>query len=242
MPKLRRNTKSTRPYTAAVIAAGGSSTRMGENKLLIELDGIPVLVHTLIAFENSRFIDEIILVAKGGMIVEYTKLINDFGICKVSKVLNGGASRLESVIIGVEAAGERAQFMAVHDAARPCIAVADIDSVCSAAYEKTCAVAVCKITDTVKEVSDGYTARTLDRRSLFAAMTPQVCERTLLYSALHSAMKSGADATDESSALELIGAKPFAVECSKTNIKLTTVDDVMIAAAYLSGNGVRSHY
>ena len=91
--------KQTRPYCAALIAAAGSSTRYGgENKLLQTLDGIPVLVRTLLTIDRVEGIDEIVIAAREDELLPYAELCKTFGLRKPVKVIVGGATRTESVL------------------------------------------------------------------------------------------------------------------------------------------------
>ena len=226
--------KEEKPFVSAVIAAGGSSARMGgENKLLYEIGGLPVLIHTMMAFEACPAVDEIILVARGDVLVEYSQLCRDFSVSKLSKVVAGGATRAESVYRGLSEVSERCRFACVHDAARPLILPEDIERVCAAAFECNAAAAACPMTDTVKVVRDGRIERTVDRDSLVRAQTPQCADRQLLCAALQDAIQAGETVTDECAALERMGVRPTAVLCSAGNIKITTPEDLIIAQAML---------
>lgn len=226
--------KTEKPFVSAVIAAGGSSSRMGgENKLLCDLCGLPVLIHTMLAFEACGVIDEIILVARSDVLVEYSQLCQDFSISKLCKVVRGGASRAESVLNGLEEVSADCRFVCVHDAARPLIEPGDIECVCTAAFENNCAAAVAPMTDTVKLVHDGRIERTVDRDSLVRAQTPQCADVQLLRGALYDAIQAGEKVTDECSALERMGLRPVAVFCTGSNLKITTPDDLLAASALL---------
>ena len=226
--------KAEKPFVSAVIAAGGSSARMGgENKLLCELGGLPVLIHTMLAFEACGAVDEIVLVARDDVLVEYSQLCQDFSIGKLSKVVCGGASRAESVLRGLAEVSPGCRFVCVHDAARPLIEPADIERVCAAAFENNCAAAVAPMTDTVKLVRDGRIERTFDRDALVRAQTPQCADLQLLRGALYDAVQAGEKVTDESFALERMGLRPAAVFCTGANLKITTPDDLIAAAALL---------
>lgn len=228
--------KPQRPFVSAIIAAGGSGQRMGENKLLMPiLAERPVLVQTLLAFEECPGVDEIIVVARGDMVVEYTNLAAQSGIGKLAHVVAGGASRLESVYKGMAAVSDRAQYVAVHDGARPCIRPEEIGRVCAAAFEFKAAVAVAPIADTVKRVQDGCITATEDREQLFLAQTPQVADKALLYAALQRAIETSPPVTDESAALERMGLHPAAVVLSRENLKITTREDYLLAGVILEG-------
>ena len=124
----------THPYCAALIAAAGSSTRYGgENKLLQTLDGIPVLVRTLLTIDRVEGIDEIVIAAREDELLPYAELCKTFGLRKPVKVIVGGATRTESVLRAALEASPETEFFAVQDGARPLVTVELIDEVLDAA-------------------------------------------------------------------------------------------------------------
>lgn len=126
--------KRTHPYCAALIAAAGSSTRYGgENKLLQTLDGIPVLVRTLLTIDRVEGIDEIVIAAREDELLPYAELCKTFGLRKPVKVIVGGATRTESVLRAALEASPETEFFAVQDGARPLVTVELIDEVLDAA-------------------------------------------------------------------------------------------------------------
>ena len=234
MFEFLRKKKASRPFVSAIIAAGGSSARMGgDNKLLLELGGLPVLARAMLAFELCPAIDEIVLVAREDLVVEYANLAREAGIGKLTQAVSGGNSRLMSVYRGMAAISPRAQFVAVHDGARPCIRPEEVERVCAAAIEASAAVAVAPVTDTVKRARGASIVGTEDRESLVCAQTPQVADRDLLYAALERAIAMQPPVTDESMALEQMGVQPRAVMLGRDNIKITTREDWLLASLIL---------
>ncbi len=224
-----KKTKESRPFITAIIAAAGSSERMGgQNKLLIDTGGVPLIGRTLLAFERCSAIDEVIIAARADMIVEYSNIAVKFGCAKVSAVVAGGQTRLESVYKAALQADARAMFLAVHDGARPFISPSDIEKLCREAQKHNAAIAATVISDTVKRAPGGIVEQTIDRQNLFAVQTPQVADKVLLIAALGKAIEQNLDITDEGMALENIGVKPKLVTCSKRNIKITTAEDLSI--------------
>ena len=117
-----------RPCCAALVAAAGSSSRMGGvNKLLQPLDGIPVLARTLTALQMARRIDEIVVAAREEDFLEISQLCRTYGITKCTKVIRGGESRAHSVLLAALEAGEGMELLAVQDGARPLVTPALID-------------------------------------------------------------------------------------------------------------------
>ncbi len=230
-----RKKEKKAPFVTAVIAAGGSSTRMGgENKLLMELDDRSVLAHTLLAFERCSSISEIIISAKSDMIVPYSNLAAELGIKKLKCVVAGGNTRCESVYAGACQASPESKYIAVHDGARPLIRPEEIVQVCEKAIVYSAAAAAVPVKDTIKLVEDNRIKETVDRSSLVAMQTPQVADKALLLSALKNALDLGLNVTDECMALEAMHVKPVIVTCSYENIKITTPEDILFARAVLA--------
>lgn len=230
-----RKKEKKQPFVTAVIAAGGSSTRMGgENKLLMELDEHSVLAHTLLAFENCPSISEIILSARSDMIVPYSNLAADLGIQKLKTVVAGGSTRCESVYRGACQASEQAKYIAVHDGARPLVRPEEIKAVCEKAFTYAAAAAAVPVKDTIKRVEDGRILETVDRSQLCAMQTPQIADKALMLSALKNALDKNLNVTDECMALEAIHVRPAVVICSYENIKITTPEDILFARAVLA--------
>lgn len=128
LKRLKRKREPRGPRCAAVVPAAGSSRRMeGQDKILLPLDDIPVLVHTLQALSASEYIQEIVVVTREDLIVPVGQLCRDCALDKVTKVLIGGATRADSVLAGVEEVSGRAELIAVHDGARPLVTVEVID-------------------------------------------------------------------------------------------------------------------
>ena len=181
--------KRTHPYCAALIAAAGSSTRYGgENKLLQTLDGIPVLVRTLLTIDRVEGIDEIVIAAREDELLPYAELCKTFGLRKPVKVIVGGATRTESVLRAALEASPETEFFAVQDGARPLVTVELIAEVLDAAKIYLAAAPAVQVRDTIKVAHDGIVERTPDRSALFAVQTPQVFAADLLKAALQSAI------------------------------------------------------
>ena len=232
--RLRRKREPQGPRCAAVVPAAGSSRRMGgQDKILLPLDDIPVLMHTLRALSASERIQEIVVVTREDLIVPVGQLCRDCALDKVTKVLVGGATRADSVLIGVEEVSGRAELIAVHDGARPLVTVEVIDAAIRKAAGCGAAAPAVPVKDTVKRALDGVVVETPDRTQLFAVQTPQVFDSDLLLGALRRAVEDGAAITDDCGAVERIGMKVCLTEGSYENIKITTPADMLMAEAIL---------
>src|SRR5580765_4339079 len=161
---------------AAIIVAAGRGTRMGANvdKLFIDLDGRPVVAHTWGRFDGAKCIDEIVLVIRGGMEPDFRDLAQKHGFRKPFRLVVGGTERQDSVWNGLQAISPYYDIVAIQDGARPCTTEELIERTIVAAREVGAAVAAQRVTDTVKESSDGQMISAhLKREWLWAVQTPQ---------------------------------------------------------------------
>ena len=232
------------PKTAAIILAAGSSARMGGEipKQLIELEGLPVVIHSLLAFERSSYISKIVLVVPEGDESYYKSLAKQHGIKKLSAVTAGGMTRHQSSTLGFKKVDDDMKFVAIHDAARCLVTPEMIDRVCAAAIRYNAATAATRSTDTVKiSEKNKFIERTEERHHVWLAQTPQVFNADLYRAASYIAESSHIQPTDDNSLVENVHHKVRLVECGRLNIKLTTPDDLLVAAAVLRAraeNGV----
>lgn len=226
--------KKARPYVSAVIAAGGSSTRFGEeNKVLAELAGMPVLAHSLLAFDACPLVREIVIVAQGDILVDCSHVAQDYGVHKVTKVIRGGASRQESILSGLGEVSKETEYVVTHDAARPLVSPKLIEEVCEKAFTHTCATAASAMYDTVKRIERGLIVETVDRDSLITVQTPQATDLQLLAGALSEAQKQGITVTDDCMAVERLGIKPAPVLQTQPNWKITVPEDLILIEALM---------
>ena len=231
--------KKKRPFTSAVVAAGGSATRMGGiNKLLEEIGGIPVVAYSLLkALQSAECIDEIVIAASEENLLPITDICRDFAIHKATKVIRGGSSRAESVYKALCECDSQAAFALVQDGARPLVTTELIDAVCEKAYDFQCATAAVPVKDTIKVVRDGLVVETPERASLYAVQTPQATDIDLLKGALVDALRQGVEVTDDCAAVERLHLQPAIVPGYYENIKITTPEDLEIAQLWLENKG-----
>lgn len=226
------------PKCSAVIVAAGSSVRMGFDKLSAPLGSAPVLLHTLRAFERADSVSEIVVVTRMDKVAEVAELCAKNGIGKVSKVVAGGKTRMESSLIGVSSVKPSAKLIAIHDAARPLVSDALIKRTVCAAAEHMAAVPVMPSTDTLKVVGkDDRIVGTVDRETTYRVQTPQVFDAVLIKGALSKAAEKGMVLSDDSAAMEMTGFKSYAVAGEEDNIKITTPRDLLIAETILKDRG-----
>ncbi len=219
----------------AIIPAGGVGTRMGLDmpKQYYELQGIPILVHTLRAFEAVAEIDGIVVVVPEDHLQATRALVASYGLAKVKEVVVGGRLRQDSVANGLAALPAETELVAVHDGARPLVAPELISRCLRVAQDKGAAMAAIAVKDTLKDVeASGVIRATIDRSTLWQAQTPQVMRAEVLRRAM-AAVDMEFVGTDEAAFLEAIGETMVVVEGSERNIKITRPEDLHIAAALL---------
>jgi 2-C-methyl-D-erythritol 4-phosphate cytidylyltransferase len=222
---------------SAIIVAAGSSERMGFDKLFALVSGKPVIAHTIAAFENTKCVDEIILVGRGDSLGELRKIISQ--PTKVKQIVAGGAERSDSVRAGLEHVDPKSDYVAVHDAARPMITPEKIARVFEAARANSAASLAEPINDTLKradlaavaasEAGDLIIKESVDRSGIYGMQTPQVFGKKLLEEAYDLVAKKKISVTDEVSAVELLGHKIVLVPNYDFNFKVTYPRDLPLA-------------
>lgn len=207
---------------------------MGHNtdKAFLNLGPKPVVAWSLLAFEQCSDIDQIVLVARKDQVMAARSVIQMFGISKALKVVAGGGRRQDSVLNGMAELDPDTRIVVVHDGARPCVTPQLISETIKCAKRNGCGVAAARIWDTIKYVERGSTVtRTLDRSKLWAVQTPQAFNLELLQRAYREVASQNATVTDEAGAVELLGEVVRLVEWTLPNIKITTAEDLPLAAA-----------
>ena len=231
----KRLKKEEPPLTcAAVVLGAGSAQRMGFDKMGAMLDGRPVLVRAIGAFELSPLIEEIVVVTKEEHLEEVASFCRTYGLSKVSSVVLGGKTRTESALAGVMALKKDCRLTAIHDGARPFVSERVIEDCIRRASVQYAAIPVVKSTDTLRAVDEnGKLIGTYDRERVVRVQTPQVFLSEIVKGALSDAVKKGMTFTDDASAVERMGVAIQAVEGEEENIKLTTPEDMIIAQGIL---------
>jgi len=215
-------------FCSAIIVAGGKGTRMGlpQNKVFYELGKIPLLARTLLAFESCPLIQEIILVGREEEWPLCREIVNCFSITKLIALVPGGTERQHSVYNGLRAVSQKSNMVAIHDAARPFVTQAALQSVIEAATFHQAAALGVRCKDTVKLCDGNQTIEeTLPRHNLWLVQTPQVFEKNLLLQAYDNI--GDAVVTDDCSVVEQFGIYPLIVEGDYSNIKITTKEDLL---------------
>lgn len=222
---------------SAIIACAGSFTRMnGLNKQLLELDGIPVAIRSMLAFEQLDEVTEIIVSVRENDIDEYKQLAEKYGITKLKAVVKGGETRQQSIFNAYKEVSKETRYIAVHDGARPLVSPDNIKQCIKDASIFGGAVLGVPVKDTIKYVDGGLITDTLDRRKLYITQTPQIFRKDIYVKGINFAKDHDLDFTDDCQLAEAVGAKIAMTESSYSNIKITTPEDVALAEIILKGN------
>jgi 2-C-methyl-D-erythritol 4-phosphate cytidylyltransferase len=214
----------------AIIVAGGSSQRMGFDKLLAPLAGRPVLAHSIAAFEQAESVSDIIVVGRAERLPDLEAMVRTAGFQKVSAVIAGGMRRQDSVRHGLMRVGAAAEFVAVHDAARPLVRPDLVERIFQAARTHSGAACAAPVIDTLKRADDAYLVTGgVERENLFAVQTPQIFRRDLLEKASRAISDIGLEVTDEVSAVERVGGRIVLLPNEEPNFKITYPADFPLA-------------
>ncbi len=221
---------------SVIIVAAGSSRRMGFDKLFAQINGRPVLWHSIRAFASLEAVDEVIVVTQSERASQVEGLLREATDHKRVQVVEGGAERHLSVWEGLKAVSSKSgRFVAIHDGARPLITAAAINGCLEIAGKEGAACCAAPIPDTVKRANDqGVVVESVDRTGLWAMQTPQIFSLELIHLAYVKLMEERKMPTDEVSAVEGIGAKVALVQNADWNFKITFPKDIEMAAQVLS--------
>lgn len=230
-------------FCSAIIVAAGTGKRMKTKvtKQFLEIQGRPVVAHAIDKFQKCDSIDEIIIVTSK-MNLDYCRkeIVEKYQFTKVSKVIAGGIERQFSVYNGLQEVNEKTSIVLVHDGVRPFVKIKDIEKTIKEAVRKRACVLGVKARDTIKICNfENKIIRTPDRNRLWAIQTPQTFEYQLLYDAYEMAKRDDFIGTDDSMLVERMGVQVSVIEGSYDNIKITTIEDMIVAEAIANRN--RSH-
>ena len=218
---------NNRQKVGAIIAAAGSSERMGEvDKLFAPIAGKPALARVLDTFQQCKSVDQIVLVVSQGNLESCQQLVAEQGWSKVTEVCLGGERRQDSVAAGLKQL-DHCDWVVIHDGARPLVTVELIEQGLAAASETGAAVAAVPVTDTIKLAMDDMIVQgTPPRQNLWAVQTPQVFRFDIITKAYQQVSDN---VTDDATLVERLGYKIKLYMGAYDNIKITTPDDLVIA-------------
>lgn len=224
------------PRFAVILPAAGKSSRFRDRdkKPFAILDGRAVWLRSAELFTNRDDICQILIVVAP----EDQELFRQRYGANVAfmnvKIVEGGAERFDSVANALEVLNAEADFVAIHDAARPCLSGELVTNVFQAAVKTGAALLAVPVGDTVKRTNaQGVVEETVSRQGLWLAQTPQVFRRDWLEAAYADRARLGKDITDDAQLVEASGHPVYVVTGSSQNIKLTTKEDLTLAEAIL---------
>lgn len=225
------------PKMAVIVVAAGQGARFGgdENKVFAKLENQPLFIRALQLFINREDVCQTILVVAPSDLAQmkskYAANIAFMGV----KLVEGGAERADSVQAGLKAIDSPdAEFVAVHDAVRPCVVGEWIDAVFAEAQKSGAAIPAVPVSATLKNVSnDRVVEKTVPRIGLWMAQTPQIFRRTVLEAAYAAHAPGDAAVTDDAQLVEASGHAVTVVEGDARNIKITTKSDLSLAGAII---------
>ena len=232
-----------KPRYFAVVPAAGIGSRMGAEcpKQYLPLGSSTIIEQTLSRLLMLDGLERVVvpLNAKD----EDWQTLSVANSPRIQSTL-GGTERCDSVLAGLKALqgiAEDDDWVLVHDVARPCVRLKDIEALTAAlADDEVGGILAVPVSDTIKQVTAKSIDKTVDRSVLWQAQTPQLFRYGILLKALSEAAVQGVTITDEASAIEWSGAVPKVVEGSRDNIKITCPEDLALAEYYLKTLDIKS--
>ena len=221
---------------SAIVPAAGASRRMGRgvDKLYRSLQGKPLLIHSLLSLEKAPWVKGIVLVVARRRLRLAKRLVGRYRLRKIRGIYPGGRTRAESVALGMRQIDPRADYVLVHDGARPLLRSGLLNRVMKAARKNGAAIPALPVGPTIKEVNPtGFVVKTLPRRRLWEVQTPQIFRRAHLARALERSWVRREEATDCASLVERSGHRVKVVLGDPMNLKVTTPMDFIVAEALL---------
>ena len=219
----------------AIIPAAGRGERIGASvaKQFLEIQGEPLLHHTLNVFNSCKLIDYVVLVMPQSDIEAVGKdWLSKYQI--IQEVVIGGEQRQDSVFNGFNSLEKETDIVVVHDGVRPFTTPQMITATVEAAQQQGAAITAIPVSDTVKQAADGFVKQTLSRDGLWRVQTPQAFQCGLLQQAFKKAKKDSYYGTDEGSLVEYLGERVKIVPGSELNIKITRKEDLVLGESLLS--------
>jgi 2-C-methyl-D-erythritol 4-phosphate cytidylyltransferase len=218
------------PMLTAILVAAGDSRRMGFDKLFAVIAGKTVIAHTISAFEDAKWVDGIIVVARADRHDEIKTIVREENFKKIRSIIPGGKHRQDSVRAGLDRLDSFTKYVAVHDAARPVVTPEQIERVFQQCVNHGAAALAEPINDTLKRAdTDLLVSGSVDRHQVYAMQTPQIFERHLIEEAYRAVYAANLFVTDEVSAVERLGRKVVLVLNDDFNFKITYPRDLPLA-------------
>ena len=221
-------------YHAIVLAAGsGKRMNAGENKQFILIKDKPLIIHTLQVFDEDNWCQSIILVINPKERERMEQLLYQYPLSTLVTLVDGGSERQQSVYSGLEVLKEaKEDIVFIHDGARPFVKQSSLHQLADVTKHKQAALLAVPVTDTINQKHEDKLT-TLDRKTLWAAQTPQAFTVDVIFQAHHMAKADNFLGTDDASLVERMGKPVEIVKGSYDNIKLTTPEDLKRAESLL---------
>ncbi|MBI4982672.1 MAG: 2-C-methyl-D-erythritol 4-phosphate cytidylyltransferase [Candidatus Omnitrophica bacterium] len=220
--------------SAIVLAAGaGKRFKSKESKALVRVLGKPLFIYSLEILSKLFFVKEIVVVVNDDNACDVAREIKRYRINKVKCLVKGGRRRQDSVFCGLTAVSDKADFVLIHDSARPFINSKIVSAVVKEACKIGAAILGVPVKATLKEIvtCEKIVKKTLDRSRFWEIQTPQVFKKDVILQAYDKFSRE--DVTDDASLVEKLGKKVAVVQGAYSNIKITTPEDLCIAEALL---------
>jgi 2-C-methyl-D-erythritol 4-phosphate cytidylyltransferase len=221
---------------SAIILAAGRGSRLGlaVPKPLVKIGRRPAIIYSLSTLNKHPDIDEIVVVTSVGNQSQIVNTLKSYSFKKIKVFVLGGRRRQDSVYSGLKKIAPDSDWVLIHDSARPFINNKSITQVILAAKKTGAAILAVKPKATMKlSRRDNMVSETLDRDKLWEAQTPQVFKKELILAAYKKFSKN--NVTDDATLVEKLGKQVEIVPGSYENIKITTVDDLLVANLIAKG-------
>jgi 2-C-methyl-D-erythritol 4-phosphate cytidylyltransferase len=224
--------------TAIILAAGASKRMKGVDKIFYRVKNKPLIFYTISVFEKHPQVEKIILVVKKDNFKKIRLLIKKYKFKKIAAITGGGKERQESAFNGLKAAGnfgaKPGDLILFHNGANPLVQKEEIGEVMRAARKHRAALVGQFARDTIKKIDkNNFVEKTIDRKKIFLAQTPQVIEYRLAKKAFEKAIAEKFQGTDDVSLVERLGKKVKAIPSSYANIKITYSEDLKFLESQL---------
>lgn len=195
--------------------------------MFAEIGGEPVISHSIAAFENTRQVNEIIVVAREDRLPDVRSIIKQAGFIKVKHVVQGGDTRQDSVVCALSHVARDCDFISVHDGARPWITPQQIERVLNCAVKNGAAASAHPLTDTLKRADkDLRVEENVSREGMWAMETPQIFRAEILRQAFSGLLAENLQVSDEVSAVQRLGIPVHLVQNDALNPKVTFPADL----------------
>ncbi len=216
-------------FSVIIVSAGKSSRMQGIDKQFLLLNNLPVILHSVLKFDNIQQVDEIIIVTCENQLENLKDLINTRTFNKPIKITTGSDTRQKSVFSGISLVNKNSKYIAIHDGARPFVSEKIITDCFNNAIKYKATTVGVPVKDTIKIVNNNFIDSTPNRSSLYITQTPQVFDKQIYFTAMNNAVKNDLDFTDDCQLVESIGHKVYMSKGEYSNIKITTPEDINLA-------------